>query len=51
METADKERLGTDREWEDHSNYLGEGVEVSRNWATAHFLTFVAPAAMSHLAC
>ena len=25
-------------EWEDDSNYLGEGVETSRNWATAHFL-------------
>ena len=34
------ERLGTDSEWEDHSNYLGEGVEVSRNWATAHFVVF-----------
>ena len=27
-------------EWEDYSNYLGEGVEISRNWATAHFLAF-----------
>ena len=26
-------------EWEDYSNYLGEGVEISRNWATAHILT------------
>ena len=26
--------------WEDYSNYLGEGVEISRNWATAHFLIF-----------
>ena len=24
-------------EWEDYSNYFGEGVEISRNWATAHF--------------
>ena len=27
-------------EWEGHSNYFGEGVEISRNWATAHFLVF-----------
>ena len=24
-------------EWEDYSNYFGEGAEISRNWATAHF--------------
>ena len=34
------ERLGTDSEWEDHSNYSGGGVEVSRNRATARFLVF-----------
>ena len=34
------ERLGTDSEWEDHSNYWGKGLEVPRNWATAHFLAF-----------
>ena len=27
-------------EWEDYSNYFGEGAEISRNWATAHFLAF-----------
>ena len=27
-------------EWEDYSNYFGEGVGISRNWTTAHFLTF-----------
>ena len=27
-------------EWEDYSNYLEEGAEIFRNWATAHFLTF-----------
>ena len=27
-------------EWEDYSNYFGEGVEISRNWATTHFLVF-----------
>ena len=26
--------------WEDYSNYLGEGAEISRNWATTHFLIF-----------
>ena len=24
-------------EWEDYSNYFGEGAEISRNWATIHF--------------
>ena len=38
-------------EWEEYSGQFGEVVGISRNWATAHFLTFVAPAAMSHLAC
>ena len=27
-------------QWEDYSNYFGEGVEISRNWATTHFLVF-----------
>ena len=27
-------------EWEDYFNYLGEGAELSRNSATAHFLVF-----------
>ena len=27
-------------EWKDYSNYFGEGVGISRNWATAHFLAF-----------
>ena len=26
--------------WEDYSNYLGQGVEISRNPSTAHFLVF-----------
>ena len=30
-------------EWEDYSNYFGEGAEISRNWATAHFLVFAGP--------
>ena len=34
------EQLATDSEWEDHSNYSGGGVEVSRNRATARFLVF-----------
>ena len=25
-------------EWEDYSNYFGDGAEISRNWATVHFL-------------
>ena len=24
-------------EWEDYSKYLGEGAEISKNWATVHF--------------
>ena len=24
--------------WEEYSNYLGEGAEISRNWTTAQFL-------------
>ena len=27
-------------EWEDYSNHFWEGVEVSRNWATAHSWSF-----------
>ena len=27
-------------EWEDYSSYFGEVVEISRSWATAHFLVF-----------
>ena len=27
--------------WEDYSNYLGERVGISRNWATAHFWPFI----------
>ena len=27
-------------EWEDYFKYFGEGVEISRIWATAHFLVF-----------
>ena len=41
-------------EWEDYSNCWGEGAEISRNRATAHFLisegqlgTVMAPAAVS----
>ena len=26
--------------WEDYSNYFGEEIGISRNWATVHFLTF-----------
>ena len=25
--------------WEDYTRYFGEGVMMSRNWATVHFLT------------
>ena len=31
---------GKPNEWEDYSNYFGERAGISRNWATAHFLTF-----------
>ena len=27
-------------EWEDYSNYLGEGVAISRDWVATHFLAF-----------
>ena len=27
-------------EWEDYSNYFGEGVEIPRIWAIAHSLVF-----------
>ena len=27
-------------EQEDFPNYFGEGAEISRNWATTHFLIF-----------
>ena len=27
-------------EWEDYSNYLADGTEVSLNWIMAHFLLF-----------
>ena len=27
-------------EWEDYSGYFGEGVEISRNWATVYSLVF-----------
>ena len=27
-------------EWEDYSDYLGDGAEVSLNWVMAHFLLF-----------
>ena len=26
--------------WEDYTSYFGEGVMMSRNWATVHFLAF-----------
>ena len=32
------EQLNNNDEWEDYSNYFGEGVEISWNWATTHFL-------------
>ena len=25
-------------EWEEYSNYLGEGMDISRNWGTTYFL-------------
>ena len=28
-------------EWEDYSSSLGEGTEIPRNWATAHFWPFM----------
>ena len=30
-------------EWKDYSKYFGKGVELSRNWATAHSLVFASP--------
>ena len=32
------EQLNNKDEWKDYSSYLGERVEISRNWATTHFL-------------
>ena len=32
--------ISSANKWEDYSNYSGEGVEMSRSWATAHFLVF-----------
>ena len=49
--TEDAQCVSQANEWEEYSGQFGEVVGISRNWATAHFLTFVAPAAMSHLAC
>ena len=41
-------------QWKDHSNYFEEGVQISRNWATAYFLvlwqclgTVIAPLSVS----
>ena len=31
-------------EWEEYSSYFGEGIGVSRSWATVHFLAFMATA-------
>ena len=28
-------------EWEEYSSYFEEGMGISQNWATVHFLTFV----------
>ena len=28
------------KEWEEYSRCFGEGVGISKNWGTAHFLTF-----------
>ena len=33
--------ISSANEWEDYSNYLGGGAEISRNWATTHFLVFM----------
>ena len=39
-------------EWEDYSNYFGEGAETSRIWATAHSLSFNSALRLSwHLQC
>ena len=32
--------ISSTNEWEGYSNYFGEGVKISRNWATAYFLGF-----------
>ena len=32
------EQLNNEDKWKDYSNYLGEGVEISRNWTTTYFL-------------
>lgn len=29
-------------EWEEHANYFGEGAGISKKWANAHFLAFLA---------
>ena len=36
-------------EWEDYSNYSGEGVEVSRTWAITHSLVFCPATVMAPL--
>ena len=36
-------------EWEDYSNYYGEGVEISRNWATTRFLVLEPPVGVSFI--
>ena len=38
---ADAQSLWS-KEWEDDSNYLGEGAQISRNWTTVQFLVFYA---------
>ena len=32
--------ISSTNEWEGYSSYFGEGVKISRNWATAYFLVF-----------
>ena len=45
LQSMGSQRVGHDgvielNEWEDYSNYFGEGVEMSRIWATDHSLVF-----------
>ena len=38
-------------EWEDYSNYFGNGVGISRNWASTHFLDFYGQPQNCHGTC
>ena len=37
---TENNKISQTNDQEDYSNYFGEGVEISRNWTTSHFLIF-----------